>query len=99
MLRTGDWKYIYMANGRREQLFCTGRDPQELHLCNAEQPELLAQLRAQVTAFCDLPGLFAALAGGALRGFDYTERPRPRIHQFDSSSGIRRFGLVPGYEE
>lgn len=95
MLRTGDWKYIYMANGRGEQLFCTGQDPQELHLCNAEQPELLARLRAQATAFCDRPGLYAALENGALRGFDYTERPRPRIHQFDRSSGVVDFGPTP----
>jgi hypothetical protein len=30
MVRSGDWKYIWMANGGREQLFNVKEDPNEL---------------------------------------------------------------------
>lgn len=94
MLRSGEWKYIYLANGGREQLFCTDLDPQELHLCNAEQPGLLDKFRSRAVEACRRPGLLAALQQNRLRSFEYAERPRGRIHQFDLSADITDFGQL-----
>ena len=90
MIRKGDHKYIYLANGGREQLFCLKDDPNELSLLDDESAK--AELRAILKAYCARDGLRAALdEGGRLLAFPYTPRPLFRIRQFDASSGVHDF--------
>jgi choline-sulfatase len=91
MIREGEWKYIFLANGNREQLFNLKKDPGELALCNAEAPEILTRFRRETTEYCNRKGLLQALDGGKLRTFPYTPRPLFRIHQFNSAFGVKDF--------
>lgn len=93
MLRRGPWKYIYLANGGREQLFHLGNDPMELSPLSGTQPELAASLRAEAEAFSKRPGLYAALDGDRFRAFPFTHRPFSRIHQFDITVPGNNFTL------
>ncbi|NLE99359.1 MAG: sulfatase-like hydrolase/transferase [Anaerolineales bacterium] len=99
MVRTPDWKYIYLANGGREQLFEMQGDASDLVGEQAnqatERPEVVRALRQAAIAACQQPGATAALDGGDLRGFPYRERPRVRIYQFDLSRGITGFPERP----
>jgi choline-sulfatase len=45
MLRSGEWKYIYMANGGLEQLFNVQDDPTEVRPLVHEMPEVAGLLR------------------------------------------------------
>jgi choline-sulfatase len=90
MIRKGDLKYIYLSNGGREQLFNLKDDPHELQ--NLNDPAAKAEMKAILAAHCARDGLFEALSeDGAMRAFEYKLRPLFRIHQFDTSSGIRDF--------
>jgi choline-sulfatase len=88
MARHGDWKYIFMANGGREQLFDLKTDPHELKNLVATGVEVAAQLRAQAASCCDRPDLQAALDNSRLRSFPFLARPLIRIYQFDASKGV-----------
>ena len=91
MLRQGDYKYIYIANGGREQLFSMSKDPKELtNLAETEQ-EVLMAMRRQTAEYCRRPGLRAATADDGLLALPYEERPRVRIHQFEFSKKIEDF--------
>jgi choline-sulfatase len=91
MIRDQEWKYIYLANGGREQLFDMASDPRELENRMVDRAEVgRAMYDAAVTA-CELPGAADALDGRALRRFPYKERPRRRIYQFDRSRGVTGF--------
>ena len=78
MVRTGDWKYIYIANGGREQLFNVAEDPSELRELSGERPDVAGRLRAVAAAACDVPGARDALKGSDLRSFPFTPRPTTR---------------------
>lgn len=93
MLRTGRWKYIYMANGGREQLFDLETDPHEQKLQNSLQPQILEELYKTVWERCKRPGLLQAREGKKLKSFPFTQRPLFRIRQFDLSRGIKDFGM------
>jgi choline-sulfatase len=95
MVRSGDWKYIYLANGGREQLFHLREDPGESRNLVGVSGDLARSLRSQATSACDRPGLRAALDSGGLRGFPFAARPRQRIYQFDRSRGVRGFPTNP----
>jgi SAM-dependent methyltransferase len=90
-----EWKYIFMANGQREQLFNLRADPDEL--CNrvAEAHDVRAELNALAAARCAVLGAREALEGDRLRSFPYRERPRKRIYQFDKSKGVTSFPENP----
>ena len=93
MIRREDWKYIFMANGNREQLFSLKDNAGETKLYNELEPKLCAQLRHCAETFCDQSGLLHALnPDKTLKIFDFTPRPLMRIHQFDASSGVFDFG-------
>jgi arylsulfatase A-like enzyme len=96
MAREKDWKYIYCANGAREQLFNVTEDPQELRQRIAEAPDVAKRLRAAAVEACSRPNVDRALEGGGLRGFPYQDRPRRRIYQFDRSRGVSGFPEQPG---
>lgn len=91
MLREGELKYIWMANGGREQLFNLADDPHELCNLACEQSETLAKFRGQAERYCERDGLRAALDAGGLRAFPFCERPKRRIHQFEFSKGVTDF--------
>jgi arylsulfatase len=95
MIRQGDWKYIFLANGGREQLFDVVEDQAEARNRAAEHGEIARRLRSLAVGVCNTPGAAAALAGDDLRVFPYQERPRRRIYQFDRSRGIVGFPVRP----
>jgi len=95
MLRSGDWKYIYIANGGREQLFNVKEDPSELIQRIDDCPEVADRLRQAAIAAISAPNVDRALDGGKLRKFPYAERKRGRIYQFDGSRGVTGFPEHP----
>lgn len=91
MLRKENYKYIYLANGGREQLFDMTEDPLELKNLAAERLDVLARMREETRAYCDRPGLNQACSEQGLIAFEYEERPHVRIHQFEFSRKIEDF--------
>ena len=91
MVREGDWKYIFIANGGREQLFNVAEDPNELRQRLQDAPDVAKRLRQSGTEALSVPNANRALDGGNLRSFPYTKWERGRIYQFDASRGVRRF--------
>ena len=87
MVRTADWKYIFLSNGGGELLFDVAGDPHELRNLAGEQPRIVAALRAAAAAACAREGTDGALAGSDLRAFPYRERARTRIYQFHHMGG------------
>ena len=97
MARKGDYKYIFMANGDREQLFNIKTDPNESVLLNEKEKDILTELKNYGTKFCDRVGLDAALADKeTLKVFEYTPIEKKRVHQFDQSAGITDFTITFG---
>lgn len=95
MIRQGIWKYIYFANGEKEQLFNLQADPFELtNLAgiNLKQAKLL---RAKAVEANRVPGACEALNQDDLRTFPYQNRPLQRIYQFDFSRGVSGFPHQP----
>jgi len=96
MVLTDKWKYIFMANGGREQLFDRPNDPNELENCVASAPsKILNQLRLVAIDACRSPAASAALEDDKLRSLPFRQRPRNRIYQFDQSFGVKGFPLHP----
>ncbi|MFL6545563.1 MAG: sulfatase, partial [Candidatus Udaeobacter sp.] len=91
MVVTNDWKYIFMANGGREQLFNLRQDPHEFSSCVASASKIRNELHALGVQACQAQGATDALDGEKLRAFPFRERPRTRIYQFDRSRGVVGF--------
>ena len=94
MVRSGEWKYIYMANGAREQLFNLEEDPNELRN-EAERSDHAGRLRGLAAAAVDRTNANRALEDGSLKGFTFEEREPRRIHQQDRSRGVSGFPERP----
>lgn len=95
MVRRENWKYIFMANGGREQLFNLDQDPGELSNCLNSERRLRDELYALAVQACDVPGARDAVDRDRLRVFPFQERPRTRIYQFDRTRGVTRFPEKP----
>jgi choline-sulfatase len=95
MVRHRDWKYLFFANGGREQLFNVAEDSNELNNLASAEKDVVAHLRARATVACDRPGARQALENSGLRTFSFDSFPRHRIYQFDRSRGIRGFPKSP----
>jgi choline-sulfatase len=95
MILTDEWKYIFMANGEREQLFDRKKDPNELSNCVTSSPEVRRALYALAVKACRVPGALGALDGNKLRAFPFRQRPPTRIYQFDRSRGVVGFPDEP----
>lgn len=95
MVRYKNWKYIYLANGGREQLFDVEADPVEIEECASQRVEITAQLRALAIGALNTAAGGAALEAGELRAFEFSERPLTRIYQFDRSRGVSGFPERP----
>jgi choline-sulfatase len=91
MVVTGEWKYIFMANGGREQLFNLKRDPNELSNCVSSSSRIRDDLYALAVEACRVPGAAHALDGDKLRVFPFRKRTPTRIYQFDRSRGVTGF--------
>lgn len=91
MYREGPYKYIYMANGGREQLFDLEKDPEERMNLAGLDPEETSRQRNLALAWCAASGMTEALDGDRFKAFPFTERPRVRIHQFEFSRNIEDF--------
>jgi len=96
MIREKDWKYIFMANGGREQLFNVTEDPDELRQRIDDAPDVAARMRQAAVEAVRRPNADRALDGdGRLRQFPFAARPLARIHQFDHSRGVTGFPEKP----
>lgn len=95
MVRYSDWKYIYMANGGREQLFNLKENPQELKNMIGADSVTAGDLRGLAESACDVSGAADALQEKHLKAFSFRERERNRIHQFDRSRGVTGFPVKP----
>ena len=95
MVRYRQWKYIYMANGGREQLFDVESDPGEIQQLLERRPDEARHLRQAAVAALDNSAGAAALDGSDLKILPYAERPLRRIYQFDRSRGVEGFPDSP----
>jgi choline-sulfatase len=95
MIRDKVWKYIYLANGNREQLFNMRTDTDELHNVANENVDVTHMMKSRINGACAVKGAQDALDEGQLRIFPYQERPRGRIYQFDRSRGVTGFPQHP----
>ena len=95
MVRFEQWKYIFMANGGREQLFHLLDDPNELTNLAQTTPAVRQQLYGVALAACQRPQLKSALDGGDLRRLPFEARALSRIYQFDASRGVVGFPEKP----
>ena len=95
MILQDEWKYIFMANGGREQLFNLVQDSTERTNRALDVPEIRKQLYRIAITSCQVPGAQDALDGDTFRVFPYRERPRQRIYQFDRSRGVTGFPEHP----
>ncbi|MHB9107575.1 MAG: sulfatase family protein [Armatimonadota bacterium] len=95
MVRQGEWKYIYMANGGREQLFNLADDPHELRTRADDCPDTVRALRDLACEALQRPNADRALEGGRLKTFPFRDRPRTRINQMDRSRGVAGFPADP----
>jgi arylsulfatase len=95
MVRGGDWKYIWLANGGRELLFDLRSDPDETRNRAGDPGAPLAPLRAEaIRVLAARAFTQPALADGALKALTFEPFPRTRIKQFargvtDFDQGIR----------
>jgi len=91
MVRQGDWKYIWLANGGRELLFDVRQDPDEVRTLVEAQPAVTAALRAAaVRTIANREFTQPALEDGGLKALAFEPFPRTRIKQF--ARGITDFG-------
>ncbi|MBN2308099.1 MAG: sulfatase-like hydrolase/transferase [Candidatus Hydrogenedentes bacterium] len=95
MVREGEWKYIYMANGGREQLFNLREDPDECVQRFDDARAVANRLRNAATEAVQRPNVDRALDDNGLRAFPFEERPLTRIYQFDRSRGVQGFPKHP----
>jgi choline-sulfatase len=94
MVRRGDWKYIYLANGGREQLFNLRDDPNELQQRVEENDEVADELSMSAMDYMRTkPAAAPALEGDDLRFFEFESLPLRRIKQFDQASGVTDFAV------
>lgn len=95
MVREKDWKYIYFANGGREQLFNVTEDPHEIHQRVADASDVVKRLREVAVESCNRPNVNRALNEHGLLSFPFEARPLQRILQFDRSRGVAAFPKTP----
>jgi choline-sulfatase len=96
MVREGDLKYIFMANGGCEQLFNVKDDPSEIRQRMGDMPEVAARLKTIAEKSLARTNADRALdKGGHLLVLPVADRPLRRIYQFDQSRGVYGFPDSP----
>jgi choline-sulfatase len=94
MVRRGDWKYIWLANGGRELLFNLRLDATESTSLATANPAVVAALRAEAFRVLSARELTQpAVANGDLASLPFEPFPRVRIKQF--ARGVTDFGQGP----
>jgi arylsulfatase len=94
MVREGDWKYIWLANGGRELLFNLKRNPDESCSYTDQEPDIVSRLRQEaIRVLLQRPLTQPAVVQNALLGFPFQQFSRNRIKQF--ARGITDFGQGP----
>ncbi|HKL58182.1 MAG TPA: sulfatase-like hydrolase/transferase [Sphaerochaeta sp.] len=97
MLRWEEWKFIYMANGGRQQLFNLSEDPLEMKNLVGRWPGLVdAMTKRVVQKFSQEEELRCMVSEGALVSYPFEARPLQRLHQFDFSQDITDFSMGSG---
>ena len=95
MVRKGPYKYIYLPNGGRRQLFDLGGDPGELRELADSLPGVVSELHSQAYGYANRPGLYGAMKDGDFKAFPYTGRKSGRINQMANDLGVRGFSFLP----
>jgi choline-sulfatase len=91
MVRQGDWKYVWLANGGRELLFNLRDDPGETRSRLSDSAAIAAPLRAEAIRILAARELTQpAVEQGALKALPFEPFPRIRIKQF--ARGVTDFG-------
>lgn len=94
MLRFEEWKFIYMANGSRQQLFNLNQDPLEMTNLADSRPDLVATMTRQVVRkLLQEDELRCMVQQGELVSYPFEARPLQRLHQFDFSRGITDYSM------
>ena len=97
MVRKGAWKYIYMVNGGREQLFHLGNDPHELVNLVMSESVIRTEMYQLLLEKCwKEPVLRDAIEDGTIRKIPYRPRKLERLHQFDFSKKITDYTVPSG---
>ncbi len=95
MVRYENWKYIYMANGAREQLFDLAADPTEMHNLINECEDIAALLRSKAVEKCEInPDIACMVENHSMVSYRFVARPLGRLHQFAFSRDVTDF-IVP----
>lgn len=76
MVRENDWKYVFMANGGREQLFDLAAGPREFENVAADREEVTADLRDKLARKLDSTRF---VEDGELRRHPYTQLDMGRL--------------------
>ncbi len=95
MIRDDEWKYIYCANGGREQLFDMMDDPEEVYNRAGEHADVTARMRDAAISACKVPGAQDALHANDFIRFPFQAREAKRIHQFSGARGVKGFPEKP----
>ncbi|MFX0101505.1 MAG: sulfatase [Candidatus Hodarchaeota archaeon] len=97
MVRDSRWKYIFFANGGKEQLFDLIKDPDEICNLAGKERAIAQSLRKKAVAACDRFGIRDALNGNDFKILPLWkwEWKGERIYQFDRSKGIHGFAESP----
>jgi arylsulfatase len=95
MVRQGDWKYIFLANGGYEQLFNLTDDPSELTNVAGRYRSLADQLRRVAVEECLKNELMTVLQDGNFKTFPFEKFKRIKLPQFDESRGIFNYPESP----
>ncbi len=95
MVRTSEWKYVYLSNGDREQLFDIQGDWWEVSNLAGEHRDVADELRSVAVAACLRAGAAAALTGGDFLSFPFRRRELARIYQFHHLWGSGGFPARP----
>ncbi|MGV8897167.1 MAG: sulfatase [Rhodoglobus sp.] len=95
MVREGDFKLIWMANGGHRLLFDIAADPAELSPIQDERADIVDAFMASLTEELRNEKVHAAFDGDELRTFPYEVRPLERFMQLDLSRGVEGYPDLP----
>lgn len=96
MVRAGQYKLIWMANGNSRLLFDVIADPDELHPLGQEHARTSDRLHAMLVDHLRAEGVQEAFDGEELASMPYRYWPVRRLYQFDASRGVTGFPDDPG---